>query len=197
MADIIGGFLEVGIDAQFQVVVNHPDLKPDENGVGHIVFSPDQARNLAYLMIRKANEAEEEGRRAFWKKKEEEVPPVDRTARVMTDGSPETADHREIEPTTGMQKGYIVLSAEERAKGFVRPVRRTYIHVGKNPVMNGHVLIKPGEGGCGTRTTMALSIAETFARDPGFYGGTFCCTCGTHLPLNQFVWEGTDEQMGS
>jgi hypothetical protein len=109
-----------------------------------------------------------------------EVPPVDRSARVLSDGSPETPDHREIDPETGMQKGYIVLTAEERAKGFVRPVRRTYLHKV-----------------CWTTTTMALSIAETYARDPGFYSGTFCCRCREHRPLTEFVWEGTDEQVGS
>ena len=30
-----------------------------------------------------------------------------------------------------MQKAYVVLTEAERAKGFVRPVRRTYVHVGK------------------------------------------------------------------
>lgn len=30
----------------------------------------------------------------------------------------------------GMQETYLVLSDEERAKGFVRPLRRTYLHVG-------------------------------------------------------------------
>ena len=49
---------------------------------------------------------------------------------TLTDGSPVTDDHREINPETGMQKGYVVLSEDERAKGFVRPVRRSYVHVG-------------------------------------------------------------------
>ncbi len=48
--------------------------------------------------------------------------------RVMLDGSPVTEDHREIDPETGMQKGYVVLSDEDRAKGFVRPVRKVYVH---------------------------------------------------------------------
>lgn len=109
-----------------------------------------------------------------------EVPPVDRSARVLSDGSPETPDHREINPATGQQKGYIVLTAEERTKGFVRPVRRTYKHKV-----------------CGTTTTMAQSIAETYARDPEFYSGTFCCYCRSHFPLNEFVWDGTNEQVGS
>ena len=110
----------------------------------------------------------------------EKAAPVDRSARTLTDGSPVTADHREINPATGQQKGYVVLSAEERAKGFVRPVRRTYLH-------------KP----CGTTTTMGVALAETYARDPKFYSGTFCVACRTHFPLDQFVWEGTDEMLGS
>lgn len=53
------------------------------------------------------------------------------------------------------------------------------------------------KSGCGTRTTMALSIAETYARNPKFYGGTFCCHCGKHLAVSEFVWAGTDEEVGS
>lgn len=108
------------------------------------------------------------------------IPPVDRSQRVLTDGSPETPDHREIDPASGMQKGYIVLSPEERAKGFVRPVRRTYTHKT-----------------CGTDTTMGLALAETYARDPSFYDGTFCYHCKKHSPLDEFVWEGTTERVGS
>jgi hypothetical protein len=51
--------------------------------------------------------------------------------------------------------------------------------------------------GCGSDTTMGQAIAETYARDPGFYGGTFCCHCGKHLPLEEFVWKGTKETVGS
>ena len=179
MADRIEGFLEVGCNDQDEIVINHPDLKPDANGVGHIVFSPRQARNFAQLLLDNAASAEREIHR-----KQEEVriaalPPVDRTARTLTDGSPVTEDHRELLPS-GMQKGYVVLSAEERAKGFVRPVRRSYVH-----------------RICGSVTTMGLALAETYARDPEFYRGTFCCNCGTHFPLDQFVWAGTDEVLGS
>jgi hypothetical protein len=75
---------------------------------------------------------------------------------------------------TGMQKAYLVLSDEERAKGFVRPVRRSYQHLK-----------------CGAVTTMGQAIAETYARDPQFYGGTFCVRCGAHFPVGEegeFVW---------
>lgn len=89
---------------------------------------------------------------------------------------------RKIGPD-GMQESYLVLSDEERAKGFVRPVRRSYTHER-----------------CGTVTTMGLAIAETYARDPGFYGGTYCVGCQAHYPVGkygQFVWTGTDEKVGS
>lgn len=69
---------------------------------------------------------------------------------------------------------------EERLKGYVRPVRRTYMH-------------EP----CGANTTMGLALAETYARDPKFYGGTFCCACKAHFPVDEFVWAGTIEAVGS
>jgi hypothetical protein len=58
MAEIVAGFLEVGYTDRGEVVINHPDLMPDEHGVGHIVFSPNQARNLAALLIKQARAAE-------------------------------------------------------------------------------------------------------------------------------------------
>lgn len=92
---------------------------------------------------------------------------------------PEDGSHREIDPATGQQKGYVVLSAEERSKGFVRPLRISYRHKK-----------------CGVITGMSLDIAETYARKPGFYSDTFCVECRAHLPLDQFEWiDGT--QVGS
>ena len=89
---------------------------------------------------------------------------------------------RKIGPD-GQQENYLVLSDEERAKGFVRPLRRSYVHLR-----------------CGTVTTMGGPIAETYARDPKFYGGTFCVGCRTHYPVGEdgeFVWDGTDEKVGT
>lgn len=105
---------------------------------------------------------------------------VDSSRRCMTDGSPVTDGHREIDTSTGMQKGYVAICPKERVKGFVRPVRRTYTHTV-----------------CHTDTTMGLALAETYACDPKFYSGTFCCACRSHFPLDQFVWKGTDEIVGS
>lgn len=58
MADKIEGYLKVGLNDKDEIVINHPDLKPDENGVGHIVFSVGQARHLASLLNKHAAEAE-------------------------------------------------------------------------------------------------------------------------------------------
>jgi hypothetical protein len=51
--------------------------------------------------------------------------------------------------------------------------------------------------GCGSDTTMGQAIAETYARNTKFYSGTFCCRCGKHYPLDEFVWKGTTEIVGS
>ena len=98
---------------------------------------------------------------------------------TLVDGSPVTENHRELK-ANGQQKDYVVLSDQERAKGFVRPVRSDYVH-----------------DKCGTRTVMGRAIAETYARNPEFYSGTFCCGCGTHFPVSEFKWDGTDERVGS
>ncbi|RWQ12381.1 hypothetical protein [Mesorhizobium sp.] len=103
--------------------------------------------------------------------------------KTLTDGSPVSPDHREVNPATGQQKAYVVLADEERAKGFVRPVRRTYTHLK-----------------CHSDTTMGQTLAETYARDPHFYSGTFCCACRAHFPVGEdgeFVWQGTQEKVGT
>ena len=130
---------------------------------------------------------------------------------------------------------YLVLSEEERAKGFVRPLRRSYIHVGiegpKYPLRDltdeqkewwassGYIKYeeypKDGShgnalgslwtqekldkinGGCQTETIMGLALCETYARDPNFYGATYCVGCNMHLPLNEFVWAEDGERLGT
>lgn len=97
-------------------------------------------------------------------------------------------------------EAYLVLSDEERAKGFVRPVRLSYIHVGNeghevdpnNPARHGRT-----PPGCGVETRMSQAIAETYARDPKFYGSTYCVGCKMHRPVSEFVWSNTDEVVGS
>ncbi len=75
---------------------------------------------------------------------------------------------------------YLIMSDEERAKGFVRPVRRSYRH--QDPE-------------CGTVTTMGQALAETYAANPGFYGATYCCGCRMHRPVGahgEFTWMTPD-----
>lgn len=107
--------------------------------------------------------------------------PVDRNARELAGGGPVTADHRDLKEN-GQQKGYVVLSAAERSKGFVRPYRDAYRHLT-----------------CQTITTMSREIAETYARDPGFYSGTFCLKCRSHFPVGEngeFTWYEMDGREG-
>lgn len=132
----------------------------------------------------------------------------------------------------GQQSTYLVLSDEERAKGFVRPVRRFYNHVGCRPkgptrplseeeqkeyAKYGYVCFEPYgadrepltgrywtaaqlASGCGTVTTMGQALSETYARNPAFYSGTFCCGCGKHFPVGidgEFAWADDDTPVGS
>jgi hypothetical protein len=166
---------------------------------------------------------------------EKEVPPVDRSKRETLHGTP-IGEHLEIDPQTGMQKDYIVLTAEERSKGFVRPVYESYRHVGRRPKHPTRALtdeenakynnakdedpfvlyetyppeLAPKKGrfwtkkelrsGCGGVTTMGKKLCETYARDPKFYSGTYCATCGAHFPVGEdgeFVWQGTTLLVGT
>lgn len=181
MSEVAEGILEIGSNGNGEVVINHPDLKPDENGVGHIVFSPDQARRLAWMLQKKAHEAEEE--LVEKRRKEAEAIPVDRSCQMLVSGDavPEDRSHTELR-SDGQQKGYVVLCDSERAKGFVRPYRDAYKHLK-----------------CGTVTTMGRKIAETYARDPFFYSGTFCIRCAGHFPIGEdgeFVWYEMDGSIG-
>ena len=80
---------------------------------------------------------------------------------------------------------YLVLSEEERAKGFVRPVRQKYVHRACSSGKDYPV------------TKMGRELAETWARNPKFYGGTYCVHCRMHRPVAEFVWRDTDEVLGS
>lgn len=131
----------------------------------------------------------------------------------------------------GQNEAYIVLSDEERSRGFVRPVRNSYVHVGASGPRFPLRDLTPDEQeryaaygyakaedypesesplvgrmwtqaqldakGCGSVTRMAAAIAETYARDPKFYGSTYCVGCGRHLPVAEFLWDGTSERVGS
>ena len=53
-------------------------------------------------------------------------------------------------------------------------------------------------GGCGATTTMAMEIDETYARDPNYYGSTWCTTCKKHINVGEFIWnDGSNEIVGS
>jgi hypothetical protein len=97
-----------------------------------------------------------------------------------------TTDPNDPRLTRGVDKSpvpqapvYLILSDAERAKGFVRPYRDAYKH-----------------RTCGTVTTMGRSLSETYARDPKFYGSTYCCQCQMHRPVSEFNWYEMDGSVG-
>jgi hypothetical protein len=150
----------------------------------------------------------------------------DHEKQVSTKGEPRVGHPHEEGPaagpidTTGMHEAYWVLSEEERAKGFVRPVRASYKHVGmrpqgetrplteeeherydkfnyvayepygpeKNPSTGRFWTQEQLDSGCGRITTMGHALAETYARDPKFYGATYCATCKQHFAVSEFIW---------
>jgi hypothetical protein len=151
-----------------------------------------------------------------------------------TSGEPVDKVRAEQTESKGQHKAYLVLCAEEREKGFVRPYRDAYKHIGRsicgklcdsNARLGGPRTICSDEfghvgacgfvtrvvdqpehaqienthrlGGCGTVTTMGRALSGTYARDPKFYGATFCCGCNVHLPVGEFVWTADDETVGS
>ena len=96
---------------------------------------------------------------------------------TTTGESPDKVRAEQTEPT-GQHKSYLILCDAERAKGFLKPYRERYRH-----------------NICGAVTTMGRKLAETYARDPSFYGATFCVTCNVHRPLAEFTWEPDGEPM--
>jgi len=99
---------------------------------------------------------------------------------LTTDPNDPCLGHGPGQGDEGQNACYLILTEEERAKGFVRPVRHTYVHEK-----------------CGSVTAMPQAIAETYARDPSFYGATFCMRCNTHLPVGadgEFVWDYRDRE---
>jgi hypothetical protein len=80
----------------------------------------------------------------------------------------------------GQLKDHYVLCPEDRAKGYVEPYRKSYVHEK-----------------CGGVTTMPVACAETYAVQPEYYGRTFCCHCGNYFPVGEdgeFVWADNREQ---
>lgn len=95
---------------------------------------------------------------------------------LTTDPNDPRLGHGVDKEPTGQNDAYLVLSEEERAKGFVRPLYRAYVH---------------HDPECGAVTTMGVALCETYARDPGFYGATYCVRCQMHRPVGaqgEFTW---------
>lgn len=155
--------------------------------------------------------------------------------RLTTDPDDDCLGHGVDEKPVPQNSCYLVLSDEERKKGFVRPYRNSYIHVGiegpKFPLRDltpeeqemfaeeGYVKFEvyPEGGtaighywtqkdldsvgkGCRETTVMGLELSETYARNPYFYGSTYCVGCQMHRPVGrygEFIWVGTTDRVGT
>ena len=83
----------------------------------------------------------------------------------------------------GQFKDHWVICEEDRKKGHIRPVREVYIHEK-----------------CGTETRMPLACAETYAKNPNYYGSTFCCACKDYFPVGangEFIWTDDKTKVGT
>ena len=79
----------------------------------------------------------------------------------------------------GQQESYLVLPELDKRER-IRPWRNKYTHKI-----------------CGVETRMPDGCADTFTVNPKFYGATFCVSCKTHRPVNEFLWSNTEEEVGS
>lgn len=94
---------------------------------------------------------------------------------ITDDPTDPKLSHGVDEQPTEMAEKYLVLSQKERDKGFVRPLRFSYIHLT-----------------CKAVTHMGRALAETYASRPNFYGATWCAYCNMHRPVGEngeFVWD--------
>lgn len=140
---------------------------------------------------------------------------------TTTDRNDPRLTHGSDDSPVPQAEAYLVLSEEERAKGFVRPYRDSYVHVGQQPqgptreltedekeryAQFGYVLFEPypasrspvtgrywtqaqlDQKACNGVTTMNRALSETYARDPSFYGSTYCSHCRMHRPVAEFRW---------
>lgn len=102
--------------------------------------------------------------------------------RLTTDPSDPRLGHGVDAEPLDQHEVYLVLSEEEHGKGFVRPYCDHYIHA-------------RDLGGCGVVTRMGVALSETYARDPNFYGATYCVGCRMHKRVGEdgeFYWVGGD-----
>lgn len=99
---------------------------------------------------------------------------------LTTDRNDPRLGHGVDTEPTDQNEVYLVLSPEAIAKGFIRPYRDKYIH-----------------DTCGGVTTMGIALSETYARDPKFYGATYCVHCRMHKPVGEFRWDSDLEVVGS
>lgn len=104
--------------------------------------------------------------------------------RCLLDGSPVHPSNAHVRKLKdGQQTSYVRMS-DARIAGTpaIRPYRRMIRHLT-----------------CMTVTEMHEKMAQTIAREPGFYKALFCAKCGKHFKIGadgEFIWKDSDARVG-
>ena len=98
--------------------------------------------------------------------------------RLTTNRQDPGLGHGGDDELVAQNEAYLVMDAVKGER--VRPFRASYRH-----------------GVCGTVTTIYSPIAETYARNPGFYALAYCVNCRKHLPVAEFTWTYDGQVLGS
>lgn len=148
---------------------------------------------------------------------------------ITTDPNDPDLGHGVNDGPVPQNKKYLVLSSAELSKGYTRPYRTSYIHLGQRPkhptrdltpdelkqykawnyvkyemypaselpLVGKYWTAAQLKNGCGAVTTMGPELSATYARDPKFYGSTYCVGCKRHLHVSEFRWTLDEELVGS
>jgi hypothetical protein len=157
----------------------HPDEKEDRKRNEEISRAMEDSLPEIEAALARSREKVDQKRCEEMQKENEESPEglvradkINKTSSFLTtDPTDPALGHGSNDTPVPMNEKYLILSKEERAKGLIRPVRRDYTH-----------------SMCGNKTYMGLDLAETYARDPKFYGSTYCASCNMHRPVEEFKW---------
>lgn len=149
---------------------------------------------------------------------------MESTSGRIVDTEGPAPDPEPLYPGSGQHKGYWVLTKEELAKGYTRPFREAYRHVGVRPArptrpltedelrrFGGTGYVAYEEYPKGERVAGRFWTAEQLRSGCGSEtrmgwqlcatyardGATLCSNCNAHFPVAEFVWVEDGQVVGS
>ena len=146
---------------------------PEDPRLGHGADDGPGPQNAAYLVLSEAERAKGFTRPLRLSYRHTGIPGPRNPPRDLTDEERERYDGN----------GYVKYEDYQGSEG--RALGRFWTQAQLDAIGKG----------CGTVTTMSPAIAETYSRNPAFYGATYCCGCRRHLPVGphgEFTWIEAD-----